>query len=132
MVNIVHADTVDMTLTDIAHITETQGGTIELQIQRQQLSEAERIARMRETYVVVATALGDIIIALSELGTEHTTHQREVCLIVQQDRQPANPELVATSCRSRHIQTESALSRIVGVAGIVKETQIYPQQATSL
>ena len=121
-----HTDTVDMTLTDIAHITETQGGTAEFQIQRQQMSEAERIARMRETYVVVATALGDIIIALPELRTEHTTHQREVCLIVQQDRQLANPELVATSCGSRHIQTESALSRIVGVAGIVKEAQIYP------
>ena len=111
-----HADTVDMTLAHIAHIAEAQGGTAELQIQRQQLSEAECITRMRETDVMVATALRDIIVTLSELRTEHTPHQWEVCLIVQSDRQLTDLELIATSCRSRYINTQSALSRIVGVA----------------
>ena len=114
-----HADAVDMTLTHISHIAEAQRGTAELQIQRQQLSEAECIARMRETYVMVATALRDIIVTLSELRTEHTPHQREVCLIVQSDRQLTDIELIATSCRSRYINTQSALGRIVGVACIV-------------
>ena len=52
-----HTDTVNMTLADIAHVAEAQGGTVELQIQRQQLSEAESVARMREADVMVATAL---------------------------------------------------------------------------
>ena len=114
-----HTDAVDMTLAHISHIAETQGSTAELQIQRQQLSEAECIARMRETYVMVATALRNVIVALSELRTEHTPHQREVCLIVQSDRQLTDIELIATTCRSRYINTQSALGRIVGVACIV-------------
>lgn len=111
-----HADAVDMTLTYISHVAEAQGGTAELQIQRQQLSEAECIARMRETDVMVATALRNVIVALSELRTEHTPHQWQVCLIVQSDRQLTNLELITTSSRSRYINTQSALSRIVGVA----------------
>ena len=132
MVDIVHTDAVDMTLAYISHVAESKGCSLELQVESQQVPETKRIARMRETDVMAAAPLRDIVIALAELRAEHTTHKGQVCLIVDQNRQFPNRKPVIAASRSRDVYAEPALSRIVGVAGEIEETQIGTHQASSL
>ena len=132
MVDIVHTDAVDMTLAYISHVAESKGCSLELQVESQQVPETKRIARMRETDVMAAAPLRDIVIALAELRAEHTTHKGQVCLIVDQNRQFPNRKPVIAASRSRDVYAEPALSRIVGVAGEIEETQIGAHQTSSL
>jgi hypothetical protein len=57
MVDIMHTDAVDMTLTNIAHITEAKRRALEFQVEGKQLPEAKRIAWMGEADIMVATSL---------------------------------------------------------------------------
>ena len=98
MVDIVHTDAVDMTLAYLSHIAESKGCSPELQIESQQVPETKRIARMRETDVMVAAPLRDVVIALPELRAEHTTYNRQIGLIVYLYGQLLNLEPVFAAC----------------------------------
>ena len=112
-------------LLEIAEIAESHRRVVDGEVESEHLAERWGGNDGRRHDIVVVVALRKyLIVALSEVRSEHQTYEWHLCLVTNLERTFPHPESIGCGGIGRKVEVYVGLCGIVGVAGVVKESHI--------
>ena len=124
-------DAVDLKLAQVGKIAKRKSNTTNGNVECQQLTQREGIAKVCSTnIVVVVPPIEDVVITLSVLGHEGCTEEGQVCLIMQTKCLAFNLEAIVGTNKGREGYSNTCLSRIVAVSVVIEKAQIASCETT--